>query len=102
MALICEAEKPVETKELIGGQSTSSTHDHLSVLRGAGLIRTVKVGSSLAHSSRATEHNDQFRAVIAAIMVAARDASLACLARQRAEALWEELATPGAGQLVRF
>lgn len=94
MAVICKAESPVQTKELARGLSTSSTHDHLSVLRGAGLIRTIKVGSSLAHSSRVAEHNDQFRTVIAAIVVAARDTSPERWARRQAEALWDELAQP--------
>ena len=94
MARLAGAAQPIETKDLCGDLSASSVHDHLAVLRQAGLIRTVKVGASLAHNSRIAEHEDDYRAAISAILVADASISLDQLPRRRAEALWEEMAQP--------
>lgn len=92
LALISNAEHPIETKFLIGERSTSSTHDHLAVLRQAGLIRTSKSGSSLAHCSRLPEHDESFQAVVLAILAANPCGTQRNTPRRKAEELWMELA----------
>lgn len=94
MAQLADSVQPIETKDLCGGLSTSSVHSHLAVLREAGLIRTIKVGASLAHSGRIEEHSDVYRAAISAILGADAKSSLGQLPRHRAEALWDEIAQP--------
>lgn len=87
---IIEQGGPVTTPELAPQQATSSVHEHLAVLRQAGLIWTRKGSASLEHSDRTPDHAGRYGAVVEAIVIASRcETPLAgSSARRQAEMLW--------------